>query len=145
MKNTFWRNIMKRVETDKLISKMMIITTALFTVMFGLWLVNTGYQTLNFAYYTMPGVMIAFNVLFVTAAILFVVLGFKKSPKYFEASEWFGALAVLTMLLKINYEIKSLQIAVNGYIVMFYPALLVLAVAIIIISWIYTICCILRK
>lgn len=136
---------MKRVETDKLISKMMIVTTALLVVMLGLWLVNTGYQTLNFAYYTMPGVMIFFNVLFIVATVLFVILGLKKGSKYFEASVWFGALAVLTMLLKINYEIKSLQIAVKGYTVMFYPTLLLMAVAILTISWIYTVYCILRK
>ena len=67
--------------------------------------------------------------------------GFKKKESYFEYSAWAGGVAILVMLLKINFEIKSLAIAIPGTLrtLKFIPMVMVVMGVYIVASWVYII------
>ena len=135
---------MKKVEVERLVSKAIIITVIICCIMFGMWLIQQGYFSVS-TVLTMPAIMIGLSVLFAIGAIGFVCLGVVKSEKFFEYATWFAVLAILSMLLKINYEIKALEFIINGNMIKFFPLALALLVVTMFVYWVVTIVKIVRN
>ena len=135
---------MKKVDIDKLVSKAMIITTAILVIMFGAWLIQDGYFSYSTAL-AMPTVTIVISVIALLAAIAFVILGIKKSAKFFEVATWSAGVAVFTTLLKINYEVGyGLNFTAFGKNFAFFNFSIYVLLAGLIINWVYTIYKIIR-
>lgn len=138
---------MKKVAVEKLVSKMMIVTTAILGVLLGMWLIQEGYCN-NYnpkIILAMPAIVSGISILFLVAAIVFVVLTILKKIKSFELATWFAALATFTMLLNINYSVKALELAIpNVGTIKFFAVSLYGLLAAIVVIWIYTIYRIIR-
>lgn len=135
---------MKKVEVDRLVSKALIITGVVLCIMFGMWLIQQGY----FSYTTvlaMPTVMIVLSGISVVGAIALIVLGTIKNTKFFEGASFLAALAILFMLVKINYEIKALQFAIGGVMIKFFPLALLVLFLVALVYWTVTIIKIVRN
>jgi hypothetical protein len=137
---------MKKIQQEELVSKTIIFTMIFIAMMIFTALIQKGYTTPSQFVLTMRPITVIISVIFLVAAIIFVGLGFNKNQKYFELSAWTAAMATYTMLLKINYEIKGLELKLpaNFFVmpnvtIRFYNvaiALLVIAIAYI---WIRTV------
>lgn len=138
---------MKKVEVEKLVSKALIITGVVLCIMFGMWLIQQGY----FGYFDytlaakMPTVMIVLSVLFALGAVAFIVLGTVKNAKFYKGASFLAAIAILLMLVKINYEIKALEFAIGGTMIKFFPFVLVLLLLVALVYWTVTIVKIVRN
>jgi len=134
------RKMSKKVNTGRMIDKNMVVTTLLLVIMFAMYLIEQAYGIIN--PYTSPRVVTwVICILAFALGIVFLVLGFKKKESYFEFSAWAGGIAILVMLLKINFEIKSLGVAIPGTlrVLNFIPMVMVLMTVYIVVSWIYII------
>lgn len=129
---------MKKVEVERLVSKAIIITVVVCSVMFGIWLIQQGYFNYN-TVLTMPYVTTAVSVALAIGAVAFIFLGITKNSKFYEFATWSAVLAILSMLLKINYEIKALEFIVRGINVKFFSLSLCLLVFVAFIYWLVTI------
>ena len=98
---------MKKADKEKLISKSITITTVLLLIMFGMYLVNSGYEDPIRMAGKMSGITLVMSCIFFVTAIVFVFIGFIKNQKLFEVGAWFAGLAVITLLLKIHHEIGT--------------------------------------
>ena len=135
---------MKKVEVDRLVSKALIITGVVLCIMFGMWLIQQGY----FSYTTvlaMPTVMIVLSGISVVGAVALIVLGTIKNTKFYECASFLAALAILFMLVKINYEIKALQFAIGGVMIKFFPLALLVLFLVALVYWTVTIIKIVRN
>lgn len=137
---------MKKADKEKLISKMMIITTALLLIMFGMYLVNRGYEDP----YKMAGIMstvtLVMSCIFFVTAIVLVFIGFVKNQKLFEVAAWFAGLAVLTLLLKIHHEIGTgIAFNVGGFNITIYDMAYPMALVAIALVWVFAIVKIVKK
>ena len=135
---------MKKVEVERLVSKAIIITVVVCFVMFGMWLIQQGYFSYN-TVLTMPGIMIVLSVGFALGAVAFISLGIVKNSKFYEYATWCAVLAILSMLLKINYEIKALEFTVSGIYVKFFPLSLFVLAFVAFMYWVVTIVKIVRN
>ncbi len=135
---------MKKVEVDRLIGKALVITGVVLCIMFGMWLIQQGY----FSYTTvlaMPTVMIVLSSLSAIGAVVLIVLGTAKNTKFYKGASCLAALAILFMLVKINYEIKALQFAIGGVMVKFFPLVLLVLFLVALVYWAITIVKIIRN
>lgn len=138
---------MKKVEVERLVSKALIITGVVLCVMFGMWLIQQSY----FGYFDytlaakMPTVMIVLSALFAIGAIALIVLGTAKNTKFYKGASLLAALAILLMLVKINYEIKALEFAIGGTLIKFFPLVLALLLLVALVYWAVTIVKIVRN
>lgn len=123
---------MKKVDIDKLVSKAMIVATAILGIMLGAWLIQEGYFNYNTTL-AMHWITIVISVIALVIAIAFVVLGIKKDQKFFEPASWSAGIAIFTTLLKINYEVgHGLNFTAFGKSFMFFNvSMYVLVVALI--------------
>lgn len=135
---------MKKVEVERLVSKAIIITVVVCCIMFGMWLIQQGYFSYN-TVLTMPGVMIALSIAFAIGAVTFISLGIVKNSKFYEYATWSAVLAILSMLLKINYEIKALEFMVSGINIKFFPLSLCALTFVAFMYWVVTIVKIVRN
>lgn len=101
---------MKKIQQEELVSKTIIFTMIFIAMMVFTALIQKGYTTPSQFVLTMRPITVVLSVMFLAVAIVFVALGFNKNQKYFEISAWTAAMATYTMLLKINYEIKGLEV-----------------------------------
>ena len=129
---------MKKVEVERLVSKAIIMTVIICCIMFGMWLIQQGYFSYN-TVLTMPVVMIALSVIFAIGAVVCIGFGVVKSVKFYEYATWLAVLAILSMLLKINYEIKALEFMVSGVNIKLFPLSLCLLVFTMFVYWVVTI------
>jgi len=134
------RKMSKKVNTGRMIDKNMVVTTLLLLIMFMMNLIQQGYFSFT-AFMTTRVVTWVVCILAFLLGIVFLVLGFKKKESYFEYSAWAGGIAILVMLLKINFEIKALAIAIPGTLrtIKFIPIVMTIMSAYIVASWIYII------
>lgn len=135
---------MKKVEVEKLVSKAIIITALILCTMFGTWLIQQGYFNYTTAL-TMPNLMIGLSMTFALGAVAFIVFGILKSNKFYKYASYSGILAILFMLLKINYEIKALEFVVAGTMIKFFPLVLCILLLTALVYWIFTIVKIVRN
>lgn len=135
---------MKKVEVERLVSKALIITGVVLCIMFGMWLIQQGY----FSYTTvlaMPTVMIVLSAASAIGAVALIVLGTVKNTKFYKGASFLAALAILFMLVKINYEIKALQFAIGGTMIKFFPLTLLVLFLGALVYWAVTIVKIVRN
>lgn len=135
---------MKKVEVERLVSKALIITGVVLCIMFGMWLIQQGY----FSYTTvlaMPTVMIVLSAASAIGAVALIVLGTVKNTKFYKGASFLAALAILFMLVKINYEIKALQFAIGGTMIKFFPLALLVLFLVALVYWAVTIVKIVRN
>ena len=135
---------MKKVEVDKLIGKALIITGIVLCIMFGMWLIQQGY----FSYTTvlaMPTVIIVLSAISAIGAVALIVLGTIRNTKFYKGASFFAALAILFMLVKINYEIKALQFTIAGTMIKFFPLVLLVLFVVALVYWTVTIVKIVRN
>ena len=136
---------MKKVEVERLVSKAIIITVIICCVMFGMWLIQQGYFSYETALAMRP-ITIAVSVVFAISAVVFIALGVRNnSSKFYIIASGSAALAILSMLLKINYEIKALEFVISGINIKFFPLVLMALLMAIVIYWAVTIVKIVRN
>lgn len=135
---------MKKVEVERLVSKALIITGVVLCIMFGMWLIQQGY----FSYTTvlaMPTVIIVLSAISAIGAVALIVLGTIRNTKFYKGASFFAALAILFMLVKINYEIKALQFTIAGTMIKFFPLVLLVLFVVALVYWTVTIVKIVRN
>lgn len=134
------RKMSRKVNTGRMIDKNMVVTTLLLLIMFMMNLIQQGYFSFT-AFMTVRVVTWVICILAFVVGIVFLVLGFKKKESYFEFSAWSGGIAILVMLLKINFEIKALGIAIPGTLrVLHFPYIVMGIMGVYIVaSWVYII------
>lgn len=134
------RKMSKKVNTGRMIDKNMVVTTLLLLTIFMMNLIQQGYFSFA-AFMTVRVVTWVICILAFVLGIVFLVLGFKKKESFFEVSAWCGGIAILVMLLKINFEIKALQIVIPGTLrsIKFIPIVMALMGIYMVVSWVYII------
>lgn len=141
---------MKKVEVERLVSKAIIITVIICCIMFGMWLIQQGYESTNiigdtYVVLAMRPVTTVLSVALAIISMVFIGFGVKKSVKFLSYAPWFAGLAILSLLLKINYEVRGLEFIVNGTMIKFFPLVLCVLVFTMFIYWIVTIVKIVRN
>lgn len=140
---------MKEIEKEKLANKTMIRILAMLAVVLGVYLVDRGYIRLGILQY-MPSIMLFMGITFIILTVAFTWIAYnKKAGGIYNYATYFGFLAVITMLIKINYEMYALEFPLNIFnqkFIVKLPALIDLFVAIYIpVSLIYVIYRITKK
>ena len=145
---------MKKRDKEELVSKSVIFTLIFLVIMFCTMLVQNGYFKIPPTTMSLmtPYIVLGLSILFLVSAVVFVILGFRKNQKYFEISAWAAGLATFAMLLKINYEVKALEVKLpSNFFVMpnvtikFYAVAMALMLLIIVIMWVRTLIKVLAK
>jgi len=145
---------MKKREKEELISKSVVFTVIIFTIMFCTMLIQNAYFKIPPTPMSLatPTIVLVTSILSLVIAVVFVVLGFIKSQKYFEVSAWTAGLATFLMLLKINYEVKALEFTLpsNFFVlpnttIKFYAVAMTVMVLAIVIMWLRTLIKVLVK
>ena len=126
---------MKKVEVEKLVSKSIIITAILLCLILGTTFIQNGYFN-ALTYLTTKTMTVVVSVIFAVIAVGMVILGILKNSKYYTYATLAAVVAIFVMVLKINYEIKSLEFAVGTRTVQFYMISMVLFCAGILATWI---------
>ena len=135
---------MKKFEVDKIVGKSIIVTAVLLCLIFGTAMVQNGYFN-ALTYNTARIATIVISVLFGGIAIAMVVLGLVKKTSYYFYATCAAVIAIFFMLLKINYEVKALQISLGALTVKFYMVAMAGFLALILATWVRAIVKIVRN
>jgi hypothetical protein len=100
---------MKKRDKEELVSKSVIFTVIILVIMFCTSLINKGASTPDVCL-VVRSMTTILSVAFLLVAIVFLIAGFKKNEKFFCVSAWAAGLATFSMLMRISYWIKPIQI-----------------------------------
>lgn len=142
---------MKKFEVEKIVSKSIIITAILLALVIGTKMVQNGYSDI-FAFGTTKIATLVISILFAVVAIglvilgvVFGVLGKEKSAKCYSYASLSAFIAVFSMLLKINYEIKGLEFAIGATTIKFYMIAMAVFALMVVLTWVRAIVKIVRN
>ena len=142
---------MKKRDIEELISKSVVFTLIIFVIMFCTMLIDRGAKTPDVCLVVRPLTTIL-SIVFLAIALAFLVVGFRKNEKYFSVSAWAAGLATFSMLMRISYWIKPIQIKIpDGFFVFpnstitFYMMSIGAMTVGIIVMWVRTIIKIVKK
>lgn len=142
---------MKKRDKEELVSKSVIFTLIILVIMFCTMLINQGAQTPDVCL-VVRSMTTVLSIVFLAVAVVFLVIGFKKSEKFFGVSAWLAGLATFSMLMRISYWIKPIQIKLpdnffvfpSSTITFYMMSIAAMALAILVL-WITTIVKIVKK